>query len=401
MYSDIRIHLHKIFYKFRININKKNVVYSIGFIIPFLFGSRLLFNSDGYYLILVLFLTTLAIYCYPERFFSTVFLKNLFLFIPFFFFALLSSVWSQIPIITFSKSLILGLTILCAIVFTQLNVPTNKSCLWHFIPISLVTIGISLISIIFSNPENSWTGGNGMGFKGYFLHQNALGSLCFFNLIPLLFLLLKQKNNLTDKYKIIYLNSRITNYLIIFSLGLNILLLFLTYNRASILSFFVVVICFLFIVKKKITLVLLISSFLLALPFFLFNKSINHTVKMLIFKNYDVNFSVREKLLIPSYQAAIDNFYLGSGYGISDQKFKKDVFGEDITYKIPFQKSITLFSRDKAYSTLAVIEEIGILGFMTLLFPIVVVLFQNLRKNIYSKFKDKNKYYNRVLIISF
>jgi hypothetical protein len=85
-------------------------------------------------------------------------------------YCLLTSIWSLDFYWTFKRSIyliIISYGLLILLMFFNKSNDIYK----NFLPANLFIIGISLFSLIFQIPDDRWTGGNSIGFKGFASHQ--------------------------------------------------------------------------------------------------------------------------------------------------------------------------------------------------------------------------------------
>jgi len=223
----------------------------------------------------------------------------------------------------------------------------KKENLDLLIPINIFVVLVSVISLIFGVPESSWELSPIWRFKGFAQHQNTLGALILFTSLPLIWNLFLKKINIFQ----------------LLLLLINVGVLIITFSRASILSF--VLIFVVLTIRLKFTLflkilgavVVLISILLLIKPQLVI-KPINH----IVYKGSYSAYSTREKLFDDSFQSAINGGLLGLGYGVSNPQIKNPI-------NVGGSNSI----REKGNSTLALIEETGIIGLVLFLLPLLTL----------------------------
>ena len=123
------------------------------------------------------------------------------------------------------------------------------------IPANIMILILSAVSLIFSIPVDRWTGGNGLGFMGFAGHQNILAAALLFTLPGIIAFVIDQSATFRISRLSSYfsqLSSRVFRLSsFIFLLTSNLLLLLLTYSRASILALVVGIITYLLITKSK------------------------------------------------------------------------------------------------------------------------------------------------------
>lgn len=270
-------------------------------------------------------------------------------------YCLLSSFWSLDPYWTFKRSvflIIISLGLSISIFFYY----KGKNFLINLLPANLLLIGLSLFSLIFNIPDDMWTGGNAMGFKGFAVHQNTLASLIIFTL-PGIFLFKK--------------NKLLISLLFIVSL----IILLLTYSRASIISLLLMMIFYLTYENKK-NLILLLTFLLLIVNSYFFLPGFKHTINKLLLKSGNHILERRSELWLASFNAAKLGNLFGLGYGISSPEVNIS------RYRLNNDGRII---REKGNSVLALIEEVGIIGLLIFLIPIGLAIkysIKNYKNNI-------------------
>ena len=98
-------------------------------------------------------------------------------------YCLLTSAWSLSPIISLQRSLYLLLMyggVLSSVLLYKKFYPDKG--IGFLIPANILILTLSAISLIFSIPSQSWSGGNGLGFMGFAGHQNTLAAALLFTL---------------------------------------------------------------------------------------------------------------------------------------------------------------------------------------------------------------------------
>jgi O-antigen ligase len=273
---------------------------------------------------------------------------------------LLTSLWSSYPEVSSARALYFILIstgcISAGVLWLRYS---GKGILDFLLPANILIVLLCLFSIITNIPSDSWTGGHGKGFIGFFGHQNLLASVLLFTLLAL-FGKIKDKS---QKIKVFF-------FLI---LSLNLLVLALTYSRSAILSFIFGGILFLLLNKNwKIISYSFITAAVLTAIIYL-TPSLNQFADKIIKKDFPEVYSSRMWMWEPSYKAALEGGLFGLGYGISHPDIRS---GE---YSDHFENGRLI--REKGNSTLALIEETGLIGLMLFLIPIFYILF----KLIYTK----------------
>lgn len=270
---------------------------------------------------------------------------------------LLTTLWSSYPIVSATRALYYILisagSISAGILWIRFS---GKSVLDFLLPANIFIVVLALFSLISNIPSDSWTGGHGKSFMGFFGHQNQLGSLLLFTIPAVLGSKIKDQS---IKIKVFYYSL----------LTVNIFLLILTYSRASILSLIFGVILFLVLSRnwKVIS-----YGFGIASLFFLINyftPTLNQFTDKIIKKDFPEFYSSRMWMFEPSYRAAINGGLTGLGYGISHPEIRS---GE---YSDRFEDGRLI--REKGNSILALVEEAGLIGLILFTFPLIVMIVKN------------------------
>ncbi len=171
-----------------------------------------------------------------------------------------------------------------------------------------------------------------------------------------------------------------TNYLPLTAycllLTANLLLLTLTYSRSALLALIFGVIVFLILNRNwkvltygfAITAVIIIAIY--SIP------SLNQAVDKIIKKDFPEVYSSRLWMWEPSYQAAIEGGLFGLGYGISHPEIRS---GE---YSDRFVDGRII--REKGNSSLALVEETGVVGLVLFLLPILLIVILSVTKDLHQ-----------------
>jgi len=261
--------------------------------------------------------------------------------------AAITSFWSLDPKNSLIRALYFAFVLTVAFVAGYLWF-NKKENLNFLILVNILVLVVSVVSLVFGVPESSWELNPIWRFKGFAQHQNTLGALILFTSLPLIWNLFFKKINIFQ----------------IFLLLINVGILVITFSRASILSFVLIVVVltirlnFTMFLKILATSFVLISIILLIKPQ-LVTKPINH----IVFKGSNSAYSTREKLFDDSFHAAQNGGLLGLGYGVSDPQIKNPIYvgGSD---------SI----REKGNSLLALIEETGVIGLVFFFLPVFLII---------------------------
>jgi len=267
---------------------------------------------------------------------------------------LLTSFWSSYPEISAVRALYFILissgSIAAGILWTQFS---PKNILGFLLPSNVIIILLCTFSLLTNIPSDSWTGGHGKGFMGFFGHQNLLASVILFTIPSVIDLRTRVKSP----------KSKVFFYLLITS---NLIFLIITYSRASIVSLLFGVIIFL--ILNRNWRILFYSSIVAVLVFIaiLFTPSLNQFADKIIKKDFPEVYSSRIWMWEPSYRAAQNGGLTGLGYGMSDPNIKPGSLGDHYEGE--------RFVREKGNSVLALVEETGVVGLVLFLLPIIYLL---------------------------
>ena len=290
-------------------------------------------------------------------------------------YSLLTSLWSVYPVITLQRSLYLILLyagILSAVYLYQKYLPEKG--IEFLIPANILVLIISLISLVLAIPENSWTGGNGLGFMGFAGHQNTLASAVLFTLPGIIYLWIRKRdiesklnNNNSHSWSLShFLKEKKNHYFFFFLITTNVLLITLTYSRAVILAIGIGLLVYIILTKSYKT---LLAGFLIVLAIFIMFlnfQSVNQSINQILSKHgWDV-LATRTLLWQSSFEAAKLGGVNGLGYGVSSP----DIIlpeGTGSYYKD------NIYIREKGNSTLALIEETGVIGLIFFIMPLIFV----------------------------
>lgn len=273
--------------------------------------------------------------------------------------ALLTTIWSEDFIVTLPRSIYFGYVVIAAAACGYFWSETHKNSVLEFmVPSNILIIAVSLFSLISNLPSDAWTGGCGIGFKGFAPHQNTFGMMLLFTIPSVIFSLIilvrtlfsggvneNKKSNPNLILKIIFYS--------ILSL-LNIYFLIISHSRASILSLLVIAAVFLSLVfRLKIFLSIVFSAgiFIAAVLFFI--PEINKQAIEYVYKTENKFGDRRAWLVKHTITAALNGGMIGLGYGVSDPQFKPPDFKI-----IDGQR----YYREKVVGALALVEEVGIIG---------------------------------------
>lgn len=330
---------------------------------------------------------------------------------------LVTSLWSSYPEISAARALyfiLISTGCLSAGFLWMQYSDSHKSIFSFLLPANIVVILLSLFSLITNIPSDSWSGGHGKGFMGFFGHQNLLASVLLFTLPSVLYRVIilvrlqsrpRQGRAKSRIINVITPDSRRTSFAGMTEAGLpsfrpssesdrltdtsyasiqypesnipiiiayyllltaNLLLLALTYSRSAILSLIFGVVVFLILNKSwKILSYSFISAAVFAIIIY-FTPSLNQFADKILKKDFPEFYTSRIWMWEPSFRAALEGGVIGLGYGISNPKEKIGGTGDH------FEDD--RFVREKGNSTLALIEESGLIGLILFLIPLTLLL---------------------------
>ncbi len=359
--------------------NIKNLIFNSNYSSYILLGFLIVLFSRGFplfngaYVLIPLFLIIFLLFSFEDLVKKN--FKIVIVFISLFFlWASISSLWSEFPIFTLKRSLYFLLVSLGSFsVGYQLSKKNSNIILNSFLALNIFITTISMFSLIANTPENSWSGGHGLGFLGFNNHQNKLGQYIYLSVAPLILFFRNPKLKKTAKY------------LVSFLLIVNLALIALSVSRAAILALFISWFLYYLIrysVIKSIVFSLIFIGIILGTVFVTsnyFNKS-----EVTIIKNEQYLGQRRSATIKYSWESALHGNLLGLGYGISDNRFLDPQLGYyDST------REGEIYRREKTISVLALVEEVGIIGlilFLIILFYPIKLIWDriSLQKYIFS-----------------
>ena len=283
---------------------------------------------------------------------------------------LLTSLWSSYPTISAERAFyFILISIGCISAGMLWRRYSNKGILDFLLPTNIFVVLLCLFSLVTYIPADSWTGGNGKGFMGFFGQQNQLASIILFTMPAAFGLKIKNKS----------INIIFFYFLLLTS---NLLLLLLTYSRASILSLVIGAAIFLIINKNWKIISYSFGVIVLLTVIIFLNPTLKNYSEYIINKDFPEFYSSRIWMWEPSYQAALNGGLVGLGYGISDPNIKPGSLGDH------YENG--RFVREKGNSILALVEETGIVGLVLFILPIFFILRKFRKYNVEFRIKDNN-----------
>lgn len=338
-----------------------------------------------YYAVPVLLIISILFFL----FFSAGKNKSLFYFLVIMLFPVyctLTAAWSLTPFVSLQRGLYLLLMYagLFSSVFLYTHFFYNKTALVVFLPSNILIVILSLLSLVSEAPVNSWTGGNATGFMGFAGHQNTLAASILFTLPGVVawgkeqrakgqssgvFLRLWRISSFvscvsSNVFRLSSYFSRLSVFILL--LASNLILLIITYSRAAIFSLAIGIIAYLIITKSKK--ILLLSFVIIAITMVLYSTIpfLQSSINSALNKNSNRFLDRRTVLWQPSIEAAKMGAIFGLGYGVSAPGIKTPL-------KTGSHYEDGRYIREKGNSTLALIEETGVLGLLLFLLPITLL----------------------------
>jgi hypothetical protein len=287
---------------------------------------------------------------------------------------LLTSLWSSYPEVSAARALYFILIsagcISAGVLWTRYS---GKGIFDFLLPANIFVVLLCLFSMVTNIPSDSWSGGHGKGFIGFFGHQNLLASVVLFTLPGVIFKLRSKAGVYSNQILVNRNYKSNTNYFLLTThyllLTANLLLLALTYSRASMLSLIIGALIFLILNKNWKVLIYSfgITAFIAIIIYF--TPSLNESADKILKKDFPEFYSSRLWMWEPSYNAAIEGGLFGLGYGVSHPEIRS---GE---YSDRFEDGRLI--REKGNSTLALIEEAGLIGLVLFMLPLIVMIVKN------------------------
>jgi len=295
---------------------------------------------------------------------------------------LLTSLWSSYPEVSATRALYFILISTGCISAGVLWIRySGRNIFELLLPANVIVVLICVFSILTNIPSDSWTGGHGKGFIGFFGHQNLLASVLLFT-VPVMFVKIKDKSqppktSLAKSGKIKDQSKKIKVFFFILLSalgGLNLLMLVLTYSRASILALLFGVIVFLILNKNwKILKYSFVAMAVVTLIIYL-TPAANNFADKILKKDFPEVYSSRLWMWGPSYKASLEGGFFGFGYGISHPEIRS---GE---YSDRFEDGRLI--REKGNSSLALVEEAGLIGLFLFMAPILLIVILSATKDL-------------------
>ncbi len=305
-----------------------------------------------------LFLMVLFVNNYNEKYkFFSFYKQNKILFY-YFAYILISFLFSYDPLKT-SVNSFKYVFISFGCIFYGIIFYRNKNMLEFLIIPNLILLLLVTVSLIFSIPNDNFSGGCGIGMKSFSIHQNTLASGLFFTSFGFF-------------EKIFTLNKVTFRRICIIFYCFNIYIITLTQSRGTIISLLIFFLFFIYLTKHYQY--LFIFAFLLVLGF-LFNTQ--NSLEKLFLKGNEKYFGERrETVVLNSLSSSMKEPIFGIGYGLSYYPETKEI-------KNNFRQL-----REKSISILALLEEVGIIGlflFLSYYLSILINIYRQMQQKLLSR----------------
>ena len=383
--------------KFVEKINRPEIVRLVLPLIVLLEIGRTFYHTNAVYVLSRVLLSYFLLFAYSEAKKNKQLKVYIVLVLLFGLWALATTIWSYEPMITFPRAFYFAYVAVGAAIAGYLwYVHFSKSFLSFLLLANVLIVAISLFSLITSQPSDAWTGGCGIGFKGFAPHQNVLGMMILLTIPSVLFPVFSflsrrsltepdlSRRSLTEPdisrftFHFFRLPSHIL-HLTFFSLLLllNLYILILTQSRGSIVSVLLMIITFLiFTINWKILITTGLTLVLFIAALFFSSPEIKTSVTDYFFKTENTIGDRRSTQINATISAAKNGGLIGLGYGISDPK---NILGD--------VEEGTRYYREKMISVLALIEEVGVVG-LGLFLAILCYVLWGLVKVVMGKMED-------------
>ena len=309
--------------------------------------------------------------------------------------ACITALWSPFPATSISRAAYFLLIAVSSVMLGYNWSKEEKNDLFgYLLPANLIVVITCIYSLITSYPADSWTGGHGLGFKGFASHQNTLASALVFTLPAVLFPVLREiirktvgrSHNRSDSVRLSPAKFIIFSVL----LAANIILLLESVSRAGVLTVIIILLAFsLLNFKVRTTLVYLLLAFVSFAILFYSSQAVRHFV----FKTENKIGDRRIINIHETIDAAKNGGLLGLGYGISQEPKDKRVIGH-------FENEGKIFVREKMIGVLALIEEVGIIGLSIFLGIIGIGFWGRKRMDRFAKFSFTEDRISSIMILA-
>ena len=300
--------------------------------------------------------------------------------------AAITSFWSPFLKVSLSRSAYFILVSVASVLLGYFWVRSeNNELFGYLLPANFIVMIVSFYSLITATPDDAWTGGHGLGFKGFASHQNTLASAIIFTIPSVLFPFLKEIGIwFSHKSEIKRMPSK-WFLIFILILILNLYLLIISVSCGSVLALIIMVLSF-FLLSLNWKGKIFFLSVIITLTVGLYYSS--HSVREFIFKTESRIGDRRVENINETVQAAKNGGLVGLGYGISQQPANEAIIGY-------YEQDGKIFIREKMISALALIEETGLVGLFLFAAPLFLVIWRSvssLRLSRYWEKEDRRKY---------
>ena len=280
-----------------------------------------------------------------------------------------TALWSLYPLLSLERA---GWFLLIAAGMTFGAVLYKDNILKSVLPANVIVVLLCIFSLVTGIPSDSWTGGHGKGFMGFSGHQNTLASVILFTLPAVFYMLMRrpacrqgrEQPSKTGLAK----GGGVERIWIWILLATNIVILVLTYSRASMLALAAGITLYIIITQSKKFTAVYIGTIVFVILAVLVIMPLRNEADKLILKEFSTPLASRMLLWEPSWRAAEAGGIAGLGYGVSDPSI---IFPEKATGS-HYENGI--YIREKGNSILAVVEEAGLIGLVLFLLPVIYVL---------------------------
>jgi len=282
------------------------------------------------------------------------------------FWCAITGFWSPTPSETYSRAFWYLLVAVASIIIGYRST-SGTLIIKPILLINIIIIVTTIFSLATSIPIDAWTGGNQFGFKAFFVHQNSLGAFIAFTLPFYVYSGFTNISSIFHSKPKCLLIIRQNFWQIILFL-INFSMLFLSRSRGSLLSVFIFILIFSFYALKLRSLIILSLTIVAILGgLYSINDYFKGSVNGIIYKNEISIGANRYNLIKQSIASAKENYWFGIGYGASH-------FGYSSLSDRPAKNYNPTERREKMISTLALVEEVGIIGLFIFLIPIVYLI---------------------------
>lgn len=286
-------------------------------------------------------------------------------------YTLLTTLWSVYPWLTFQRSLYILL--LYAGFFAVSILIQDWDCnkfIKLFLPANIFLIIVSIVTLNLADYGLIWTVNfDWEGFKGLYGHSNVYAAALLFTLIGVTSLFPPQKRLKigNEKFNLQWLKDKKLLSGLILSVT-NIFFIIISYSRTTMISLLIGALVFLFLIKNIKTLIMICIGIIIFIAIILANGQMEDKVIKYALKGSGNFFDHRIVLFEPSLKAAKLGGIFGFGLGVSAPNIRVER-----PYKVDEPE---IFIREKGNSTLAIIEETGMIGLILFLTPVFLVLYK-------------------------